>query len=63
MGTYNVRALVEYQFDVEADSQEEADRLAEEYEYWDDQSAYYGMYSLDVEEDFSFTPEEDEEVV
>lgn len=52
MATYNVKALVEYQFEVEADSQEEADKLAEEYEYWEDQTAYYGMYSIEVEEDY-----------
>lgn len=51
MATYNVKMLVEYQFEVEASSDEEAERLAEEYEYWDDQTAYYGMYSMEVEED------------
>lgn len=51
MATYNVTALVEYQWEVEADSHEEAQALADEYEYWDDQTAYYGMYSMEVEED------------
>ena len=51
MAIYNARVLVEYQFEIEADSQEEADSLAEEYEYWNDDTAYYGMYSCEVEED------------
>jgi hypothetical protein len=51
MATYNVKALVEYQWEVEADSQEEAEALAFEYEYWNDDTAYYGMYSCEVEED------------
>lgn len=61
MATYNVRMLVEYQFEVEAETDEEAERLAEEYEYWDDQTAYYAVYSMDVEEDFDSRPDEEDE--
>lgn len=50
MAKYDATVLVEYRFEIEADSQEEADRLAEEYAYWQDDTAYYGMYSCDVEE-------------
>lgn len=62
MATYSAKVLVEYQFEVEADTDEEAERLAEEYAYWDDDTAYSGMYSCEVEEDFDSRPEEDEEV-
>jgi hypothetical protein len=53
--------LVEYQFEVEADSDSEADSLAGDYEYWDDQTAYYGVYSIEVEEDTRYVGDGDEE--
>ncbi len=61
MATYNVKILVEYRWEVEADSQEEAQALADEYEYWEDNAAYYGMYSMDVEEDIRYIVPIDED--
>lgn len=50
MATYNVAMKVEYIFEVEADTPEEAESLAWEYDYEEDRSSYAGVYSIDVEE-------------
>ena len=56
MATYNISMKVEYIFEVEADTPEEAESKAWEYDYCEDSSAYAGVYSIDVEE----VEEEDE---
>jgi len=52
--------LVEYQFEVEADSKADAKVAAESYDYWEDDTAYYGMYSCDVTEEWSDEEGDDE---
>lgn len=54
MGLYNVKVVVEYEYEVEADSLEEAEKQGFDYEEW----SYLGeIYSIDAEE----LPEPDEE--
>lgn len=50
MPTYNIAMKVEYIFEVEAENEEEAEKLAWEYDYEDDRSSYAGVYSIDVDE-------------
>lgn len=50
MAKFNISLMVEYIFDVEADTAEEAERLAWEYDYTTDTSAYAGVFSIDVDE-------------
>jgi hypothetical protein len=59
MAKWQIDMQVEYSFEIEAETAEEAERLAWEYNYSDDQMAYQGVYSIDVEE--IEEPEEDEE--
>ncbi len=56
MAKFNISMMVEYIFEVEADTHEEAHSLAWEYDYEDDRSSYAGVYSIDVDE----VEEEDE---
>jgi hypothetical protein len=56
MAKFNISMKVEYIFEVEADTPEEAESKAWEYDYEDDRSSYAGVYSIDVDE-----MEEDEE--
>jgi hypothetical protein len=54
MPTYDIKVIVEYNYEVEADNAEEADKMGWEYEDY----AFSGeVYSIEVEEQ-----EEDEEV-
>ena len=50
MARYIVDMRVDYTFEVEADSPEEAESLAWEFDYTEDGSYYNGVYSIDVEE-------------
>ncbi len=50
MAKFNISMKVEYIFEVEADTPEEAESLAWEYDYEDDRSSYAGVYSIDVDE-------------
>lgn len=50
MAKYQIDMRVDYSFEVEADSPEEAEKLAWEYDYQEDTSSYDGVYSIDVEE-------------
>ncbi len=50
MAKFNVSMQVEYIFEVEADTPEEAESKAWEYDYEEDRSSYAGVYSIDVEE-------------
>ena len=50
MPTYNISMKVEYIFEVEAEDEQEAEKLAWEYDYEDDRSSYAGVYSIDVDE-------------
>ena len=50
MPTYNIAMKVEYIFEVEAEDEQEAEKLAWEYDYEEDRSSYAGVYSIDVEE-------------
>jgi hypothetical protein len=50
MAKFNVSMQVEYIFELEADTPEEAERLAWEYDYIEDSSAYAGVYSIEVDE-------------
>jgi hypothetical protein len=50
MAKFNISLQVEYIFELEADTPEEAERLAWEYDYNSDISAYAGVYSIDVDE-------------
>jgi hypothetical protein len=50
MAKYNISMQVEYIFEIEADTPEDAERLAWEYDYCEDSSAYAGVYSIDVDE-------------
>lgn len=56
MAKFNISMQVEYIFEIDADTPEEAERLAWEYDYIEDSSAYAGVYSIDVDE----VEEEDE---
>jgi hypothetical protein len=60
MATYNISMKVEYIFEVEADDEQEAEKLAWEYDYEDDRSSYAGVYSIDVDEVESEDEEDDE---
>jgi len=53
MPTFNIAMKVEYIFEVEAEDEQEAEKLAWEYDYEDDRSSYAGVYSIDVEEVYS----------
>ena len=50
MAKFNISMQVEYIFEIEADTPEDAERLAWEYDYCEDSSAYAGVYSIDVDE-------------
>ena len=50
MAKFNISMKVEYIFEVEADTPEEAESKAWEYDYEDDRSSYAGVYSIDVDE-------------
>jgi hypothetical protein len=57
MGLYNVKVVVEYEYEVEADSLEEAEKQGFEYEEY----SYTGdIYSIDAEELPSDEEDEDE---
>ena len=60
MATYNVAMKVEYIFEVEADTPEEAESKAWEYDYEEDRSSYAGVYSIDVDEVEEEVEEDDE---
>lgn len=47
MPNYNVKVVVEYEYEVEADSAEEAEKAGWDYEEY---SYTAGVYSIDVEE-------------
>lgn len=50
MAKFQIDMRVDYSFEVEADSPEEAEQRAWEYDYQEDTSSYAGVYSIDVEE-------------
>jgi hypothetical protein len=50
MPKYSIDMRVDYTFEIEADTPEEAESLAWEYDYVDDFAAYAGVYSIEVEE-------------
>lgn len=50
MAKFNICMKVDYVFEVEADTPEEAESKAWEYDYEEDRSSYAGVYSIDVEE-------------
>jgi hypothetical protein len=50
MAKFNISMQVEYIFEIDADTPEDAERLAWEYDYIEDSSAYAGVYSIDVDE-------------
>ncbi len=50
MAKFNISMQVEYIFEIEADTPEEAESKAWEYDYCEDSSAYAGVYSIDVDE-------------
>jgi hypothetical protein len=49
MARYLVNMRVDYSFDIEADTPEEAEALAWEYDYQEDRAAYDGVYSIEVD--------------
>ena len=55
MGLYNVTVRVDFDYEVEANSQEEAE---EQGWHWEDYAHFADVYSINVED---ITPEEDEE--
>jgi hypothetical protein len=62
MATYNISMKVEYIFEVEAEDEQEAEKLAWEYDYEEDRSSYAGVYSIDVEEVEEYYVDESETV-
>ena len=50
MATWQIDMRVDYSFEIEAETAEEAEKLAWTYDYSNDQMAYQGVYSIDVEE-------------
>jgi len=50
MAKFNISMKVEYIFEVEAEDEQEAEKLAWEYDYEDDRSSYAGVYSIDIDE-------------
>ena len=50
MAKFFIKMRVDYAFEIEADSPEDAESKAWEYDYTEDGSAYDGVYSIDVEE-------------
>jgi hypothetical protein len=61
MAKWQIDMRVDYSFEIEAETADEAERLAWEYNYSDDQMAYQGVYSIDVEEIDEPEDDEDEE--
>lgn len=59
MANYFIRMRVDYAFEIEADSPEDAEAKAWTYDYTEDTAAYDGVYSIDVEELYE-DEEEDE---
>lgn len=58
MPTYDVKVVVEYYYEVEADNETEAEKKGWEYEDY----AHSGeVYSIEVEEQEDYEQEEDEE--
>lgn len=55
MATYNVKVIVEYEYEVDCDTPEEAEKEGWNYE---DYGAWASVYSIDVED---ITEEEEEE--
>lgn len=55
MGLYYVKVRVDFEYEVEADSMEQAE---EQGWYWEDYCHYADVYSINVDD---ITPEEDEE--
>ena len=49
MAKWQIDMRVDYSFEIEAKTAEEAERLAWEYNYSDDPTAYDGVYSIDVD--------------
>jgi hypothetical protein len=47
MPNYNVKVIVEYEYEVEADNEEQAEKMGWEYE---DYANWSSVYSIDVEE-------------
>ena len=50
MPKYFIKMRVDYAFEIEADSPEDAESKAWTYDYNEDTAAYDGVYSIDVEE-------------
>jgi len=59
MAKFLVNMRVDYSFDVEADTPEEAEALAWEYDYQEDGTSYDGVYSIEVDQ-YLEDEEEDE---
>lgn len=56
--TYDVKVVVEFNFEVEANSKEEAEERGW---YWEDYTNYAEVYSIDVDEAVIYDDEEDKE--
>ena len=50
MATWQIDMRVDYSFEIEAETAEEAEKLAWAYNYSDDPMVYHEVYSIDVEE-------------
>jgi hypothetical protein len=55
MATFNVKVIVEYEYEIEADNEEQAEKEGWNYEEY---GAWASVYSIDVED---ITEEEEEE--
>lgn len=60
MPNYFVKMRVDYAFEIKADSPEEAEKLAWDYDYIEDSACYDGVYDIFVTEDDSYEEEEDD---
>ena len=59
MPTYDLKVIVEYNYEVEAENAEEAEQMGWEYEDY----GFPEVYSIDVEEQYEEEVELDEEVI
>ena len=61
MPNYLVKMRVDYAFEIKAENEEEAEKLAWDYDYIEDSACYDGVYEIFVTEDIYNVDKDEEE--
>ena len=61
MPNYLVKMRVDYAFEIKAENEEEAEKLAWDHDYIEDSACYDGVYEIFVTEDIYNVDEDEEE--